>query len=62
MGIFSRNQLYDRGRLLEAAAQAQAKRRRRKAIALYRQVLAVEPANPDIHGHLATLLAEKKER
>ncbi len=61
MGIFSGNQPYDRVRILQAAARAQQKKRRRKAIALYRQVLAVEPGNAELHAQLATLLAQKKE-
>jgi tetratricopeptide (TPR) repeat protein len=62
MGIFSGKQPYDRGRILQAAAHAQQKKRRRKAIALYRQVLAVEPGNAELHTRLATLLAHKRER
>ena len=62
MGIFSGKQPYDRGRILQAAAHAQQKKRRRKAIALYRQVLAVGPGNAELHTRLATLLAHKRER
>ncbi len=61
MGIFSRQHPYDRGRILQAAAHAQEKKRRWKAISLYRQVLAVETGNAQIHTRLATLLAEKKQ-
>ncbi len=61
MGLFSRQHPYDRGRLLQAAARAQEKKRRWKAISLYRQVLAVEPGNSQIHARLATLLAQKKQ-
>ena len=49
---------FDRNRLLEAAAKARSRRRRRKAIGLYRWVLAVEPRNADLHLKLAPLLAE----
>ena len=49
--------VYDRTRVLKAAARARSKRRRKKAIALYRWVLAVEPGNAEIHGKLAPLLA-----
>jgi tetratricopeptide (TPR) repeat protein len=49
---------YDREQLLEAAARARARNRRRKAIALYRHVLAVERGNTDLHARLAPLLAE----
>ncbi len=51
--------VYDRTRVLKAAARARAKRRRKKAIALYRWVLAVEPGNAEIHGKLAPLLARR---
>ena len=36
--------------------------KRRRAIALYRWVLAVEPNNPDLHTRLAPLLAETRQR
>jgi tetratricopeptide (TPR) repeat protein len=49
---------YDREHLLETAARARARNRRRKAIALYRHVLAVERGNTDLHAKLAPLLAE----
>lgn len=49
---------YDRQRLLEAAAQARARGKRRRAISLYRWVLAVERNNAELHGKLAPLLAE----
>ena len=62
MSIFSSRQPYDRGRLLQAAARAHKKKRRRKAITLYRQVLAMEPDQPQLHAKLATLLAQKGER
>ena len=57
MGIFSSDTSYDRSRLLEAASRARAKKRYRKAVALYRRVLAVEPANVELHARLAPLLA-----
>jgi pentatricopeptide repeat protein len=58
MGLFQRKVTYDRVWILKAAGEARAKKRRHKAIALYRQVLIVEPENPDIHGRIAPLLAE----
>lgn len=61
MGLFGQQE-YDRTRILEDAARARAKKRRRKAVALYRQVLAVEPENADLHGKLAPLLAETGQR
>jgi tetratricopeptide (TPR) repeat protein len=53
---------YDRSRLLSQAQRAAALRRRCKAIALYRQVLAREPTNAELHGKLAPLLAARGER
>jgi len=50
-------QPYDRNKLLKAAARAQEKKRRRKAIALYRRVLSVEAGNGELHAQLAPLLA-----
>lgn len=55
---FRRAQAYDRQRLLEAAAQAKARNKRHKAIALYRRVLALERHNLELHARLAPLLAE----
>ncbi|MBW2400726.1 MAG: tetratricopeptide repeat protein [Deltaproteobacteria bacterium] len=58
MGWFGGVQQYDRTRILGAAARARAKSKRRKAIALYRSVLAVERSNPELHARIAPLLAE----
>ncbi len=44
--------------MLKAAGRARTRRRRKKAIALYRWVLSVEPGNAEIHGKLAPLLAK----
>ena len=49
---------YDRTRILEAAARARAKRQRRRAIELYRWVLAVERNSVEVHERMAPLLAE----
>jgi tetratricopeptide (TPR) repeat protein len=57
VGIFSSESVYDRARILEAAARARAARRYRKAVRLYRRVLTVEPANLELHARLAPLLA-----
>ncbi len=48
---------YDRVRILDAADRARRKGRRRRAARLYRQVLAVEPLNAEIHARVAPLLA-----
>jgi tetratricopeptide (TPR) repeat protein len=58
--LFSRRPHYDRLRILADAARAQRKGRRKKAIALYRQVLEFEPENPDLHRKLAPLLARTR--
>ena len=58
MPLFTRKQTYDRQRLLEAAGRARARNKRRKAISLYRWILAVERNNADLHAKLAPLLAE----
>jgi len=62
MSFTSRSRAYDRNRVLRQAALAQARKRRRRAISLYRQVLAVESGNPEIHAKLAPLLAETRQR
>ena len=49
---------YDRTRILSRAASACRKGRRRRAIALYQRVLAIEPNNVELHQKLAPLLAE----
>jgi len=52
---------YDRRRWLDRAARAtrgRGRRPRRRAIALYREVLAREPDDPDLHRRLAELLAK----
>lgn len=62
MALFGNNHTYDRRRVLEEAARARARNKRRKAIALYRWVLAVEPNNAELHVKLAPLLAETGQR
>ncbi len=55
---FGRMRNYDRTRILEAAAKARAQKKRKRAVALYRRVLAVERLNAEIHTRIAPLLAE----
>jgi len=62
MGWLGGTPQYDRTRILSAAARARAKKKRRKAIALYRNVLAVERGNAEIHSRIAPLLAETGQR
>ena len=49
---------YDRVRLLEAAGRARTRGRRRKAAALYAEVLRVEPENDVLRRRIALLLAQ----
>ncbi len=58
MSFRRRKNGFDRNRILAEASKARAKRRRHKAVALYRWVLAVEPRNPELHARLGPLLAE----
>ena len=60
--MFGRKRRYDRSKLLADAASAQRKGKLRKAAALYREVLAVEPGNVDLERKLAPLLAKTKQR
>jgi len=60
MGLLARTRQYDRRRLLDGAAKASrghSRRKRRRAIALYREVLEREPHDPDLHRKLAPLHA-----
>ena len=58
MGVLRKKRIYDRLRVMEAAERARVRNKRRKAIALYRWVLAVEPNNVDLHAKIAPLLAQ----
>lgn len=60
MGWLRRKKPYDRSRLLREAGEARKKGRREKAIGCYREVLAVEPDNPDLHRRIAPLLAKTR--
>jgi len=57
MSLFSRRIPYDRKRLLDLADSLREGRRWRKALRLYRQILAAEPRNAGIHFRVAPLLA-----
>jgi Tfp pilus assembly protein PilF len=57
MGLFRRRPVYDRARIIDAAARARVKKKWVRAIELYRWVLAMEPQNGEIHAKLAPLLA-----
>lgn len=60
MGLLVRTRQYDRRKLLDGAAKASrsgSRRKRRRAIALYGQVLEREPHDPDLHRKIAPLHA-----
>lgn len=59
---FRHGKAQDRFSLLAAADRAIAKGRSRKAVCLYRRVLALDPADHVIHGKLAPLLAKRRQR
>jgi tetratricopeptide (TPR) repeat protein len=64
MALWSRKQSLDRGQILGRAARAARRggqRHRRKALALYRQVLEAEPDNPDLLRKTALLLVKTKD-
>ena len=52
---------YDRARVLKKASAARKRGKRKKAIELYRQVLADEPENVDLLRKLAPLFAESRQ-
>lgn len=58
---FGRRRAYDRKRSLSQAARAKAKGRHRAAIEHYREVLAHEPLDSDVHRRLAPLLAAARQ-
>lgn len=57
MPLFSRHIPFDRKRLLEKAGQLEPTWRWRRALTLYRHVLAAEPHDPELHARIAPLLA-----
>ena len=62
LGLFGRSAGYDRKRILADAERARAKGRSRRAVFLYRQVLAAEPNNVELHARIAPLLAKTGQR
>jgi Tfp pilus assembly protein PilF len=58
----SRSKPFDRTATVIAADRARARGRRKKAIALYREVLAAKPDDATVHGKVAPLLAASGER
>lgn len=57
MSLFSRRIPYDRKRMRDRAESLEGGWRWRHALALYRQILAAEPHNAEIHARVAPLLA-----
>ena len=57
MSILSRRMPFDRKVMLDQAERLQGGRRWRRALTLYRQVLAAEPRNAELHYRAAPLLA-----
>jgi len=60
MPLFSRRRVYDRKRLLDQASKLESGWRWRRALSLYRQVLAAEPYDPELHARVAPLLARSR--
>ena len=60
MWLLGKKTVYDRSRILGEAQQARSRKKYEKAIALYRQVLEVEPENVDLLGKIAPLLARAR--
>ena len=58
MGFFRPSGRFDRAKVLEAANKARSKKKRARAIELYRWILAMEPQNQELHAKLGPLLAE----
>jgi tetratricopeptide (TPR) repeat protein len=61
MTWFGQTTRYDRGELLAAAGRARARGRRKKASALYLEVLRVEPENDVLRKRIALLLAQSRQ-
>jgi tetratricopeptide (TPR) repeat protein len=60
MAWFGRK-IYDRSRLLEQAQSATRRRRRKRAIAFYREILAVDPNDTHVHRKVAPLFGQTKQ-
>jgi thioredoxin-like negative regulator of GroEL len=60
--LLFRRKTYDRSRSLAQAARARKRGNVSKAIARYREVLAHEPGNTDVHRRIAPLLAATRQR
>jgi len=60
MGWFGRKRSYDRSRLLDRAVRAAGRRRHKRAISLYQEILAVDPNDVLVHRRIAPLLARTR--
>jgi tetratricopeptide (TPR) repeat protein len=59
--LLGRKRPYDRARLFADASRAQRKGKAKKAVALYREILAAEPGDVAVHRRLAPLLARTRQ-
>jgi tetratricopeptide (TPR) repeat protein len=59
MGLFRRRNGYHRDRLIRDAREFQRRKKHKKALALLRRVMVVEPNNVEIHALIAPSLAER---
>jgi tetratricopeptide (TPR) repeat protein len=59
--VFWRKEPFDRSALLEAADKARGRGRVRKAITLYRRLIAGDPGDYQVHARIAPLLARRRE-
>jgi tetratricopeptide (TPR) repeat protein len=62
LGLIRRRHDYDRKWLLAEAEKARIRGRRRRAISLYRRILAAEPHDLNLHARVAPLLAATGKR
>jgi tetratricopeptide (TPR) repeat protein len=62
LGLIRRRLDYDRKWLLAKAEKARVRGRKRRAIDLYRRILAAEPHDPNLHARVAPLLAATGKR
>jgi tetratricopeptide (TPR) repeat protein len=59
--LLARDRVFDRSKLMKRAAGARNKGKHKKAISLYKQVLELEPDNPELHQKLAPLFAKTRQ-
>ena len=59
MSLFRRRNDYHRDRLIREAREFQRRKKHKKALALLRRVMVVEPNNVEIHALIAPSLADR---